>query len=180
MGPDETADFIRLLNSALDWTTDESMLGVLPIDGRDFGGQGWSKLKSLTYLGNNVDILRRNYVALETGSSPDPGEINPVLETARLKLVPGKEGRSRLLPALIAASGDNPGTSHIRWVVQRAFYSFARYAEFRCADPAWPEATPFRFRVLPCAEKGCGYLTPSGGGTAVLCAACLFEAENEP
>lgn len=179
MGPEETADFVRLLNAALDWTTDESMLGVLPYDARDFGGGGWSKLKALTYLGNNVEALRKSYVALESGVVPDAGDLNPVLEGSRLKFVVAGEGRPHLLPALLATAGDNPGSTHVRWIVQRAFYSFARYAEFRCADPAWPSATPFRFRVLPCAEAECGYLAPCGGGAAVVCAACLFEAEHE-
>jgi hypothetical protein len=171
MGPEETADFVRLLNDALTWTTDESMLAVLPHDGRDFGGAGWSRLKALTYLANNVEALRRNYVALESGVAPDPAELNPILETARLKLGKGRDGRLHVAPALVG-DDSNPGTCHVRWLVQRAVYSFARYAEFRAADPAWPSATAFRFRVLPCASDGCGALTACPNGVGTACPSC--------
>ncbi len=172
--------FVALLNAQVEWTTDESMLAVIPARSREFVSQpDWSRLKALAYLHNNVAAMRGALQAIEDGEPLDLDQLNPILETIRLKAVirTDPSGRGSLTspidlgPALVT-DRMNLGTAWIRWTVQRAAYDLVRYAQHRRADPVYPASTPFRLRVLPCSRPACHRLTTSASGQPSLCTAC--------
>lgn len=156
--------WIALLNAEAGWLTDADMLQVIPADVRGFdGAEDWPRGKTLAYLANNVANLRDHFERLESGRPLDLDLLNPVLESCTPRLIDAgrperrealvrraREGRETdlFVPGL-QSEGFNPATAHVRWVVQRAFWHFARYAADRWADPRYPAATPGLFRVLP-------------------------------
>ncbi|HYC79034.1 MAG TPA: hypothetical protein VEI02_15535 [Planctomycetota bacterium] len=173
----EALDFVRLLNAARGWTVDAALWGVLPPGKRDVAGlDDAAKRKALVYLHNNAQSLRRAYDDLESGAAPDFDALNPVLESAHLRLVRAADGAARLTPVLLNEQ-PHPAIAHLRLVVQRAFYAFARYAERRLADPAWPDASPQRFRVRPCATLECDALATCPDGESAPCDACAARLE---
>ena len=184
--------WIDLLNAQESWTTDDSMLAVIPDGAREFeSAEKWPRLKALAFLNNNAQALRVNYLRLEQGETLDLDLLNPVLDGISLRIVnwravSGAKERFRddlfhgRLPSAIDVAvkkdGWNLGTAHIRQVVQRAVMSFARYVELRLCDSSYPGATPGMFRVLKCVAPSCTTLLPCAGGVPEFCSdACATD-----
>lgn len=183
--------WIDLLNAQDGWITDESMLGVIPEEAREFTSAAeWPRTKALAYLNNNTNALRLNYARLESGESLDTELLNIVLGGISIRLVDwrkrpeweelrrerGARGeRIFFLQPHAALEGWNKGTAHVRIVVQRAFFHFARYADQRLGDPAWPGSTPGMLRVLKCAAPRCPALVPCPAGRPMFCSGPCSE-----
>jgi hypothetical protein len=177
--------WIDLLNAQSGWLTDESMLQVIPEEAREFDSTPrWGRNQALAYLSNNAGALRLNYQRLEAGELLDTELLNAVLDTVRLRvmdwrqrgdydaLVADRRRRGdRLLffqPSLVT-EGWNRGTAHIRHLVQRATYHFARYVDQRLGDPRYPGGTSGMFRVLICGGDACEALVACPGGEPDFC-----------
>lgn len=141
--------WIDLLNVQATWVHDDDMLRLMPAAARTFeGGEAWPRARALTYVANNVATLEAQARALEAGEGVDVDALAPVLSSIRPRLaLPREPGQLPRFEPAPEAAGHNPATAHLRFVVQRAFWHFARYAEARLRDPAYPAATPGGFRL---------------------------------
>lgn len=186
----EHRHWIELLNAQETWTNDEGMLQLVPPADREFQSTPrWPRLKALAFLNNNAGVLRSGYARLEAGEELDLDLVNPVLAGVRLRLRDWRRterwaetyrqhlergGPPRALVVVPEREGWNRGTAHIRYIVHRAFYHFARYADRRLADPVYPDASPGLLRVLPCIT--CGALVACPGGRPRFCSeACSTD-----
>lgn len=177
--------WIDLVNAQDGWLTDESMLRVIPEDSREFGSvPEWPKPKALAYLNNNVSALRLNHARLEGGEPLDLDLLNAVLDGISLRVVDWRQRadfrelaverwrrgeRLVFLQPPAESEGWNRGTVHLRALVRRATFHFARYVDQRLADPAYPGATPGTLRVLRCSAPQCTTLVPCPAGRPQFC-----------
>jgi len=161
--PEQQRYWISLLNLQRAWTTDDAALGFLPPRYRDFESTpSWPRRKALTFLLNNLELIRESYRRLEVGERLDYGLLNHGLTSLSLRLHAwsgladlrqASRAKSELggrLETLQVASdvGDlNPGTRYIRATVERSIYYFAQYVDERLSDPVYPEVSPDRWHV---------------------------------
>ena len=165
MYPEQQRYWISLLNLHRTWTSDDAALGFLPPRHRDFEStQEWPKRKALTFLLNNLELIRQSYKRLEAGERLDYDLLNVGLQGLRLGLHPWRGladirsassakaelgGRLESLQVTTDHTGLNPGTRYIRATIERSLYYFAQYVDERLSDPAYPEVTPGRWHVTP-------------------------------
>ncbi len=163
MHPEQQRYWISLLNLHRTWTSDESALGFLPPRYRDFEStKEWPRRKALTFLLNNLELIRASYWRLEEGEPIDYDLLNNGLEGLRLSLHPWRGladvrsasraktelgGRLETLQVTTDHAGMNPGTRYVRATIERSLYYFAQYADERLSDPAYPEVSPGRWHV---------------------------------
>ena len=165
MYPEQQRYWVSLLNLHRTWTSDEAALGFLPPRYRDFEAtQEWPRRKALTFLLNNLELIRESYRRVEAGERLDYDLLNHGLQGLRLSLHPWRGladvrnasgaktelgGRLETLQVTTDLSGLNPGTRYIRATIERSLYYFAQYADERLSDPAYPEVSPGRWHVAP-------------------------------
>jgi len=66
--PEQQRYWIALLNLHRTWTSDEAALGFLPPRHRDFESTSeWPRRKALTFLLNNLELIRDSWQRLEAG-----------------------------------------------------------------------------------------------------------------
>lgn len=175
MYPEQQRYWISLLNLHRTWTSDDAALGFLPPRHRDFEStQEWPQRKALTFLLNNLELIRQSYKRLEAGERLDYDLLNVGLQGLRLGLHPWRGladvrsassakaelgGRLESLQVMSDHTGLNPGTRYIRATIERSLYYFAQYVDERLSDPAYPEVTPGRWHVT---------LRDDGSGDLVL------------
>ena len=163
--------WMSLVNDRPGWEDERVLIETVPAEFRDFGTPpGWPATKALNYLVNNVDALRAAHGALETGRPLDYDLLNNILSEGFLRLVDWgglpeirarREARERAgeridtLQAVSRKAGLNPGTVYIRNTVERAFFYFAQYVDYRFSDDAYPDASPGMFQVKECLWTGC-------------------------
>lgn len=163
MYPEQQRYWISLLNLQHSWASDEAALGFLPPRYRDFESTPtWPRRKALTFLLNNLELIRESYRRLEAGETLDYELLNNGLEGLRLGLHPWRSladvrnasrskaelgGRLETLQVTTDHGGLNPGTRYIRATIERSLYYFAQYADERLSDPAYPDVSPGRWRV---------------------------------
>lgn len=163
MYPEQQRYWISLLNLQRTWTSDEAALGFLPPRYRDFESTpDWPRRKALTFLLNNLELIRESYRRLEAGERLDYELLNNGLEGLRLGLHSWRSladvraasrskaelgGRLETLQVTTDHEGLNPGTRYIRATIERSLYYFAQYADERLSDPAYPDVSPGRWRV---------------------------------
>jgi hypothetical protein len=169
--------WVALLNLQRTWTSDEAALTFLPPRHRDFTSPpDWPQAKAVTYLLNNLELIRESHRRLEAGEPLDWELLNHGLAGLTLRLHPWEsiaawreahraraDLGSRLetlqvgSQASSAAAPTNPGTRYVRATVERSLYYFAQYVDDRLADPAYPGVSPGRWRVAV-REDGSGDL----------------------
>lgn len=175
MYPEQQRYWTALLNLQRTWPDDDAAIGIIPPRYRDFSSpEAWTYRKAQAYLLNNLELLRESYRNLEAGGSIDYDLLNHALEGLRLRLHPwptvtdlkaasrAKEevgGRLETLQVTSNDNGLNVGTRYIRATIQRSFYYFAQYVDYRLADPAYPEVSPNRWSIQD---------APDGSGDLVL------------
>ena len=161
--PEQQRYWISLLNLQRAWTSDEAALGFLPPRYRDFeSSENWPRRKALTFLLNNLELIRESHRRLEAGETLDYDLLNHGLGLLTLRLHPwngladlrqASRAKSELggrLETLQVASdlGDlNPGTRYIRATIERSLYYFAQYVDERLSDPAYPEVSEDRWQI---------------------------------
>ncbi|MHC5009896.1 MAG: hypothetical protein ACYTG6_02975 [Planctomycetota bacterium] len=164
MYPEQQRFWVSLLNLERTWTGDDDALHILPPRFRDFESTAhWPRRKALTFLLNNLEMIRESHRRLEAGEPLDYDLLNHGLASLRLRLNPWRsladvksaaqakaDLGSRLESLQVTGEhGDlNPGTRYIRATVERSLYYFACYVDARLADPAYPEASAGRWRVV--------------------------------
>jgi hypothetical protein len=167
--------WVALLNLQRTWSTDEAALTFIPPRHRDFASPpDWPQAKAIAYLLNNLELIRESHRRLEAGEPPDWDLLNHGLAGLTLRLHPWESAGawrealrartdlgSRLETLQVAAGGAGPplnaGTRYVRATVERSLYYFAQYVDDRLADPAYPAASPGRWRVA-LREDGSGDL----------------------
>jgi hypothetical protein len=169
--------WVALLNLHRTWTSDEAALTFLPPRHRDFtSSPEWPQAKAITFLLNNLELIRESHRRLEAGDALDWDLLNHGLAGLTLRLHPWESvsawreahrARADLgsrLETLQVTSGasaatatTNPGTRYVRATVERSLYYFAQYVDDRLADPAYPGVSPGRWRVAV-REDGSGDL----------------------
>ena len=163
MHPEQQRYWILLLNLHRTWSSDDTALSFLPPRHRDFeSAPEWPRRKALTFLLNNLELIRESYRRLEAGEALDYDLLNNGLETLSLKLHPWRAvgelrnasrakaelgGRLETLQVTTEHQGVNPGTRYIRATVERSLYYFAQYVDERLSDPAYPRVSPGRWHV---------------------------------
>jgi hypothetical protein len=156
--------WVALLNLQRTWADDEAAVTFLPPRHRDFTSTpDWPQRKAIAYLLNNLELIRESLRRLEAGEPLDYPLLNAGLEGLRLRLHPWEshaiwreanraktELGSRLesLQVTTPAGGSNPGTRYVRATIERSLYYFAQYVDDRLADPAYPDVSPGRWRVV--------------------------------
>jgi len=161
--PEQQRYWISLLNLHRTWTSDEAALGFLPPRHRDFEStKEWPRRKALTFLLNNLELIRQSYLRLEAGERLEYDLLNHGLQGLRLGLHAWRGladvrsasnakselgGRLETLQVTSDHAGLNPGTRYIRATIERSLYYFAQYADERLSDPAYPDVTPGRWHV---------------------------------
>ena len=184
--------WIELLNAQETWMTDESMLEVIPEPLREFESRPeWPRSKALAFLNNNASSLRLNHSRLEEGAPLDLELLNLLLGGIALQIVDWrgrtdyqdvardawrKGERLRFLQPRSDAGRWNRGTRHVRWIIHRAAFDFARYADLRLGDPGYPGATAGTFRVLRCVASGCSRLVACAVGQPGFCSSTCAES----
>ncbi len=177
--------WVQLVNTVAAWKDEEVLLAYVPERVRDFSvPPGWSLTRAFNYLLNNVDVVRTNHAALEAGRRLDYEMINHVLSAAvprlidwgDLEAIRARSGararvgsRIETLVALSPKNGLNPGTVFVRNTVERAFFYFAMYADYRFSDPEYPGASPGKFQVKECLRSGCRKLFIRTPETILYC-----------
>lgn len=165
MYPEQQRYWISLLNLHRTWSSDEAAFAFLPPRHRDFEStKEWPRRKALTFLLNNLELIRESYRRLEAGERLDYDLLNHGLGTLKLALRPWRGladvrsasrakaelgGRLETLQVATDLDGLNPGTRYIRATIERSLYYFAQYADERLSDPAYPEVSPGRWHVAP-------------------------------
>jgi hypothetical protein len=165
--------WIALLNLQRTWSNDQAALTFIPPRHRDFtSAPDWPEGKAITYLLNNLELIRESHRRLEAGDPPDWDLLNHGLDGLRLRLHPwasleawrrASRARAELgsrletLQVTTDAERSNPGTRYVRATVERSLYYVARYVDDRLADPAYPGASPGRWRAVK-KEDGSGDL----------------------
>ena len=173
MYPEQQRYWISLLNLQRTWSSDESALGFLPPRHRDFDSTpSWPRRKALTFLLNNLELIRESYHRLHAGETLDYDLLNNGLAGLALRLHPWPGvaairsasrakadlgSRLEALQVTTDAAHVNPGTRYVRATVERALYYFALYVDDRLSDPAYPEVSPGRLHVVE-KEDGSGDL----------------------
>jgi hypothetical protein len=171
--PEQQRYWVSLLNLQRTWNDDETALGFLPPRYRDFTSKpSWPERKALTFLLNNLELIRENWRRLEAGETLEWDLLNAGLSGLTLRLQPWRSvgevrnasrskvdlgGRLETLQVTTTHTDLNAGTRYIRATVERALYYFAHYVDARLADPAYPGITPGRWRVV-LADDGSGDL----------------------
>jgi hypothetical protein len=156
--------WVALLNLQRTWSDDEAAVTFLPPRHRDFtSGPDWPQRKAIAYLLNNLELIRESHRRLEAGERLDWASLNAGLEGLRLRLhawespavwreaVRSKADLgSRLESLQVTTNSDafNPGTRYVRATIERSLYYFAQYVDDRLADPAYPDVSPGRWRVV--------------------------------
>ena len=177
--------WMELVNAQARWEDEAALEAYVPEKHRDFGvPPGWPLRKAYNYLVNNLDVIRTNHRALETGERLDYEMLNNILSEGALRLIDwGSLGnirsqqaaRSRVggrIETLIAVSrkqGLNPGTIFLRNTLERAIHYFAMYVDYRFSDPSYPDATPGKFQVKQCLLSDCGKLFIRTPETLLYC-----------
>lgn len=160
--------WISLLNLQRTWECDEAALGFLPPRYRDFeSSRDWPRRKALTFLLNNLELIRESYRRLEAGEKLDYDLLNNGLELLTLHLHPWQGladvrtaarartelgGRIETLRVTTDRTDLNAGTRYIRATVERGLYYFAQYVDDRLADPTYPDVSPGRPHVTLAAD----------------------------
>ncbi len=190
---EEQTFWFDLVNLAISWQGDEDIARFIPERHRDFGSTAnWSQRKAYAFLVNNLDILRSSHSRLEAGRRLEYELLNNILEGCRVRLFDwgdlasigdirrSKDNRGARLETLQAIgerNGLNPGSAFVKSTVERAFFYFAKYVDYRLSDPAYPEASPKRFLVRACPNPECRRLfvrTPkSTEFCSPMCAAAI-------
>lgn len=173
-----------LVNAREGWSGPDAIEMAVPAPARDFSDPpGWPKERAWTYFVNNVDLIRANHAALEAGQKLDYDMLNVILADGVLALVDrgGVEGlrghresretekRIETLTAVYGCRDHNPGTTFIRDTVQRVFFFFAKYVDYRVGDPAYPDATPGTFQIRECLGHECRKLFIRSPDTPIYC-----------
>ena len=184
MYTEEQSYWMDLVNLAATWRGDEDLLRFLPERHRDFETTPrWSRRKAYAFLVNNLDVLRDSHHRLEDGRPLEYDLLNHILGSCRLRLFDwgdvsalpsirrGKTSRGARLETLQAVGGVdglNPGSAFVRGTVERAFFYFAKYVDYRLDDPGYPEASR-KFRIVACARPDCGRLFVQGAKDRRYC-----------
>ncbi len=165
--------WIALLNLQRTWTTDEAAMAFIPPRFRDFSSKpDWPKGKAQAYLLNNLELIRESYRRLEAGEAVDFELLNHGLADLTLRLQPWTDprelkraasakmelgGRLEVLQVTTDMDEMNGGTRYIRATIQRSFYYFAQYVDYRLSDPLYPGVSPGMMHVTE-REDGSGDL----------------------
>jgi hypothetical protein len=168
---EEQTFWLDLVNLAASWRGDEDVARFIPERYRDFeSSPQWTRRKAFAFLVNNLDVLRDAHRRLEEGRPLEYELLNNILGDCRLRLFDwgdagaitairrskaNRGARLETLQAVGTHDGLNPGSTFIRASVERAFFYFAQYVDDRLADPVYPDSSPQRLRILPCARDGC-------------------------
>ena len=164
MYPEHQRFWISLLNLQRTWADDEAAYTFLPPRYRDFESTpNWPRRKAMTFLLNNLELIRESHRRLEAGEMLDYDLLNAGLEPLTLRLQTwsslgdirsasrGKVdlgGRLETLQVRTELANLNQGTRYVRATVERALYYFAQYLDDRLSDPAYPDVTPGRLRIV--------------------------------
>jgi hypothetical protein len=156
--------WVALLNLQRTWTSEDAALSFVPPRHRRFDTPpGWPEAKVRTYLLNNLELMRESHRRLEGGAPLDWDLLNHGLGSLRLRLHPWEDAArwraalesrrrrgGRLETLQVAGDGEaaNAATRYVRATVERSLYYFAQYVDERLADPAYPDVTPGRWRVV--------------------------------
>ena len=156
--------WVALLNLQRTWAADEAALTVIPPRHRDFAAPAdWPQAKALRYLLNNLELVRDSHRRLEAGEPLEYDLLNHGLDSLRLRLHPWTNlgertraarsraelgGRLESLQVTSDRGTSNPGTRYVRATVERCLYYFAHYVDERLSDPAYPDASPDRWRIV--------------------------------
>ena len=175
MYPEQQRFWISLLNLHRTWADDEAAFTFLPPRYRNFESSAdWPRRKAMTFLLNNLELIRESHRRLEAGEPLDYDLLNAGLEALTLRLHPrptlgdirrasrGKAdlgGRLETLQVRTDHSKLNPGTRYVRATVERALYYFAQYVDDRLADPLYPDVSTGRYYVS---------VRPDGSGDLAL------------
>ena len=168
---EEQTYWMDLANLATTWQDDEDVARFIPERHRDFTSTpSWGRRKAFAFLVNNLDVLRNSHRQLETGRPLEYELLNNILSGCRVRLFDwgdvssigvirkSKESRGNRLETLQAVGdrdGLNPGSAFVKSTVERAFFYFAKYVDYRLDDEAYPDASPKRFLVRACANPEC-------------------------
>ena len=163
MYPEQQRFWVSLLNLHRTWADDEAAFTFLPPRYRDFESTpNWPRRKAMTFLLNNLELVRESHRRLEAGEMLDYDLLNTGLQGLTLRLQPwntlgeirnasrGKVdlgGRLETLQVRTNQAQLNAGTRYVRATVERALYYFAQYVDDRLSDPAYPEVSPGRLVV---------------------------------
>ena len=180
MYPEQQRYWVALLNLQRTWEDDASALAFVPPRHRDFEStRSWPLRRALTFLLNNLELIRESHRRLEAGEPLAWEELGLAIAPLRLHLHPWQSlgevkaasrakadvgGRLETLQVTSDMTDLNPGTRYVKATVERALYYFALYADARLADPAYPSASPHTWRVVP-RNDGSGdlaLLSPTG------------------
>lgn len=175
MYPEPQRYWTALLNLQRTWADDDAAIGIIPPRHRDFSTpEAWPYRKAQAYLLNNLELLRTSYENLEAGNPLDYDLINHALSGLTLRLNPwpsvtdikaaaqAKEEVGGRLETLQVTDNDealNLGTRYIRATIQRSFYYFAQYVDYRFSDPAYPGVSP---------DRWCIKEAPDGSGDLIV------------
>lgn len=173
MYPEQQRYWVSLLNLQRTWATDDAAFAFLPPRHRDFESTPhWPRRKALTFLLNNLELIRESYRRLEAGERLDYDLLNAGLDSLCLRLHAWSGladlrrasrakaelgGRLETLQVTSRLKDLNPGTRYIRATVERSLYYFAQYVDERLSDPAYPGVSPGR-RHVRVKEDGSGDL----------------------
>jgi hypothetical protein len=79
--------WLELVNARRQWENARILEEYVPVRHRDFSDPpGWSRRKAFNYLVNNVDLIRANHRALETGRRLDYDMLNNILSEGELRI----------------------------------------------------------------------------------------------
>ncbi len=164
MYPEQQRFWVSLLNLHRTWADDEAAFTFLPPRYRDFeSSPDWPRRKAMTFLLNNLELIRESYRRLEAGEVLDYELLNTGLEALTLRLQPRQTlgeirsasrgkidlgGRLETLQVRTNQEKMNAGTRYVRATVERALYYFAQYVDDRLSDPAYPDVSPGRLCVV--------------------------------
>lgn len=173
MYPEQQRYWTALLNLQRTWASDDDAIGIIPPRHRDFSDpEAWPYRRAQAYLLNNLELLRTSFERLESGQPLEYESINHALEGLTLRLHPWPSvsdiktaarakseigGRLETLQVTSGGEAQNVGTRYIRATIQRSFYYFAQYVDYRLADPAYPGVSRDRWSIQA-ASDGSGDL----------------------
>lgn len=176
---------MELVNALPAWRDETVLADYVPEKHRNFTDPPtFSVKRAFNYLTNNIDVIRLNHHALETGGRLDYDMLNNVLREGVLRLVDWGDadamrdrrlartnvgGRLDTLIAVSRKDGVNPGTAFIQSTVERALFYFAQYVDYRFADAAYPDASPGKFQIKICLAESCGKLFVRTPETLLYC-----------
>ena len=177
--------WMELVNAQARWEDEAALESYVPEKHRDFSDPpGWPLRKAYNYVVNNLDVIRTNHRALETGERLDYAMLNNILSEGVLRLIDWGRlediraqqaararvgGRIETLVAVSRKTGLNPGTIFLRNTLERAVHYFAMYVDYRFSDAAYPDATPGKFQVKECLRKDCRKLFVRTPETLLYC-----------